>query len=395
MSNHDSLTADNLYQDPYPVYARLRKEAPVALFPETQEYFVTRFDDCCTVGTNDTVFAPSASEHRPEARVMGMPNVLSMSGESHQCLRQGIDQNLTQERVRGYVEQLARPVVNHFIDRLQARGEANLTADLFEPISVRCIGNLIGLNDTGNESLVEWFHAMSAGLQNVNGDPEVWARLDRALLDIDTQLGQLYEAALERPNDSLLSHVMHGGMPSGEVRSYAEVAPTMRVIILGGLQEPGHAAANACAGLLMNPLQASVMAQSPEEHALRAFDEGLRWISPIGVTPRVATRDFELAGTRIPEGASVAIVMASANRDERRFDDPQHFDMHRKKKPHLSFGFRPHFCSGHFLSRAIGEIALQTCFERLPNLRLDPAREVKTKGWRFRGVSDLPARWDA
>lgn len=145
----------------------------------------------------------------------------------------------------------------------------------------------------------------------------------------------------------------------------------------------------------MNPLQASVMAQSPAEHALRAFDEGLRWISPIGVTPRVATRDFELAGTRIPEGASVAIVMASANRDERRFDDPQHFDMHRKKKPHLSFGFRPHFCSGHFLSRAIGEIALQTCFERLPNLRLDPAREVKTKGWRFRGVSDLPARWDA
>ncbi len=210
-----------------------------------------------------------------------------------------------------------------------------------------------------------------------------------------TQLGGLYERALAKPDHTLMSHVMHGGMPEGTVRSLDEVMPTMKVIILGGLQEPGHAAANACAGLLLDPEQAQVFAADPKEHALRAFDEGLRWIAPIGVTPRVAAEDVVVAGTQIPAGASVAIVMASANRDRNRFDDPDRFDLFRKRRPHLSFGFRPHFCSGHALSRAMGRIALEEVFGQLPNLRLDQSREVKAKGWRFRGVTDLPATWDA
>lgn len=389
------LTGENLYRNPYPVYARLREEAPVAFFDGTKEYLVTRFEDCRAVGSNDRVFGPSGSPDRPEARVMGMPNVLTMTGEEHTSLREGIDENLTQEAVRGFVEALTRPVVEEYLAELRPRGEANLTAALFEPISVRCIGNVIGLTETPNETLVEWFHAMSAGLQNVNDDPAVWNRLDRALAEIDEQLGVLYERALAKPDHTLMSHVMHGGTPEGTVRSFDEVMPTMKVIILGGLQEPGHAAANACAGLLLNPEQAKIVATDPKQHALRAFDEGLRWIAPIGVTPRVAAEDVVVAGTQIPAGASVAIVMASANRDRNRFDDPDRFDLFRKRRPHLSFGFRPHFCSGHALSRAMGQIALEEVFGQLPDLRLDPSREVKAKGWRFRGVTDLPATWDA
>lgn len=395
MADLSALTGENLYNDPYPIYARLRREEPVAYFEGTHEYFVTRFDDCRTVGSTDRIFGPSGSADRPEARVMGMPNVLTMSGEEHACLREGIDFNLSQERVRTYVDRLTRPVVQRFIDGIKEKGEANLTTELFEPISVRCIGDVIGLTETSNENLVEWFYAMALGLQNVSNDPAVWDRLDAALADIDRQLGTLYEEALARPNHTLMSHVMHGGMPEGKARSLKEISPTMRVIILGGLQEPGHAAANACAGLLSNPEQAKVMAESPDEHAMRAFDEGLRWIAPIGVTPRVSKEDFEIAGTVIPAGSSVAIVMGSANRDETRFENADAFDMFRKKKQHVTFGFRPHFCSGHYLSRAMGEIALQEVFKQLPNLRLDPDQEVKAKGWRFRGVNVLPAKWDA
>ncbi|EJN06822.1 cytochrome P450 [Phyllobacterium sp. YR531] len=388
------LTSENLYRDPYPVYARLRKEEPVAFFEGTKEYFVTRYEDCRTVGSNDRIFGPSGSPDRPEARVMGMPNVLTMSGEEHKSLREGIDQNLTQEAVRSYVDKLTRPVVHRYLAGLKQRGAANLTADLFEPISVRCIGDVIGLTHTPNEMLVEWFHAMAAGLQNVSSDQAVWDRLDQALADIDAQMGALYERVVSKPDHTLMSHVVSGGMPDGKVRSLSEIMPTMKVIILGGLQEPGHAAANACAGLLLDPEQTKVVAADPKNHALRAFDEGLRWIAPIGVTPRVAAEDFTIADTKIPAGASVAIVMGSANRDETRFEDADRFDMFRKKRPHVSFGFRPHFCSGHFLSRAMGEIALEEVFHQLPNLRLDDNREMQAKGWRFRGVSDLPAKWD-
>ncbi len=396
----DYLNPEALFADPYPVFARLRKEAPVHFWEGTHEFLVTRYDDCRTVGSNDRIFGPAATEGRPEFRVMGMPNVLTMSGEAHGCLRQGIDQNLTQTAVRSYVEKLTRPVVNEYLAKLRGKGEANLTTELFEPVSVRCVGDLMGYENTSTEDLFEWFYAMVDGLALGAGmphdDPQsVWDRLDRADESILRESRAHYEASLEKPGHSLISHMMHIGVPEGTVRSLDEMMPTIRVMILGGFQEPGHGAANATAGILADPEQARAFAGDPDAHALNAYDEGLRWISPIGVTPRVATEDFELNGVKIPEGSTVAIVMSSANRDEDRFEDPDRFDMFRKKKPHLAFGFRPHFCSGHFLSRAMGEIALAEAFRQLPNLRLDPEKEVKAIGWRFRGVKELHARWDA
>ena len=304
--------------------------------------------------------------------------------------------------MRSYVEGLTRPVVNEYIARIKDRGEANLTADLFEPISVRCIGDVLGLKTTPNEDLLEWFHAMAEGLALGAGvphdDPQsVWDRLDAANADIDRQLGAHYEDCLKAPQqDSLTSHIMYGGMPEGKVRSLEEMMPTMRVIILGR-----PAGAGPRRGQCLRRRAFRSRAGRGRWRRIRRrtrstrFDEGLRWIAPIGVTPRVATQDFELNGVTIPEGATVAIVMSSANRDESRFEDPDRFDMFRKKKPHLAFGFRPHFCSGHFLSRAMGEIALEEVFRQLPNLRLDPEKAIRAKGWRFRGVVELPAKWDA
>lgn len=392
---NDALTGENLFNDPYPVYARLRKDAPVALFEGTHEYFVTRWSDCQTVGANDAVFGPSDSDQRPEARVFGMPNVLSMSGPEHQALRAGIDYEVQQERVDGYIEDLARPIALKYIEAIRERGEADLTQELFEPISVRLIGDLIGLQEVSNEKLQGWFHAINGGLQNtVAQDPAVWERCDGAIAEIDEVMERMYEDVCAKPDRSLFSHVVHGGLPEGQRRSFSEIMPTMRVIILGGLQEPGHGAANAVYGMLGDAGQAGLMRADPAAWALKAYDEGLRWIAPIGVTPRVAYKEFQLAGTIVPEGASVAIVLASANRDEARWDNAEAFDMNRKKKSHAAFGYRPHFCSGHYLSRAAGRIALEEAFKRLPGLRLDADKPVNVKGWRFRGVVNLPARWD-
>ncbi|MBT0669159.1 cytochrome P450 [Novosphingobium profundi] len=395
MHDATALTGENLFNDPYPVYARLRNEHGIVRFEGSREYFVTRWSDCQTVGANEKVFAPSDSQDRPEARVFGLPNVLSMSGPEHQALRTGIDYEVQQERVDGYVDALARPIVNRYIDAIATRGQADLTQDLFEPISVRLIGDLIGLKHIPNPQLQAWFHAINGGLQNIVAqDPEVWRTCDSAIAEIDAVLRPLYETVSARPDSSLFSHAVHGGLPDGQRRAFDAIMPTIRVIILGGLQEPGHGAANAALGVLQDEVQGALLREQPSAFALKAYDEGLRWIAPIGVTPRVAQEDFVLSGTRIEEGASVAIVLASANRDASRWEKADTFDMTRKKKAHASFGYRPHFCSGHYLSRAVGRIALEEAFTRLRNLRLDPAGEVQTKGWRFRGVTHLPARWD-
>ncbi len=390
----DDLTSGNLFDDPYPVYARLRREAPVIHFPETNEWLVTRWQECQTVGARDDVFGPSGSADRPEARVMGMPNVLTMSGPSHASLRKGIEARVVAEPAAAFVETVGRPAIRKYIESIRARGAADLTRDLFEPISVRLVATVIGLAEIEDATLMRWFHALNGGLQNVADDPAIWAACERARTEIDDALRPVVERVTREPDDSLVSGVVHGGLPDGETRSFEEIMPTMRVILLGGLQEPGHGAANAALGLLQDPEQAAAMSADPLALAQRAYDEGLRWIAPIGLTPRVAKEDFELAGISIPAGASVAIVLASANRDETRFEAAERFRLDRPRKQHVAFGYRPHFCSGIFLSRAIGRVSLEEAFRQLPGLRLDPAGEVRTKGWRFRGVTNLPARWD-
>jgi len=395
MDQTTELTGENLFNDPYPVYARLRSEAEIRQFEGTHEYFVTRWRDCQTVGANDQVFGPSDSDLRPEARVFGMPNVLSMSGPDHQALRAGIEYEVQQKRVDEYIERIARPIAVEYLEKVRERGEADLTQELFEPVSVRLIGDLIGLKDVPNDRLQGWFHAINGGLQNtVANDPAVWERCDTAIAEIDEIMRPIYEAVRDKPDSTLFSHVVHSAADGGPPREFEAIMPTMRVIILGGLQEPGHGAANAAYGLLSNPGQLAQIQAEPGEYALKAYDEGLRWIAPIGVTPRVAYQEFELGGTVIPEGASVAIVLASANRDEERWEDAEAFDMNRKKKGHAAFGYRPHFCSGHYLSRAAGRIALEEAFTRLKGVRIAPDRQVNVQGWRFRGVTNLPARWD-
>ncbi len=389
------LTADNLFNDPYPVYARLRREAPVQHFAATGEFLVTRWKDCFTVGTKDSVFVPSDSSRRPEARVMGLPNILSLSGPPHAALRKGIDANLTAPAVAKYAEELVRPIARQYVESLRARGSADLTKDLFEPISVRVVATVLGLSHVDNSSLVRWFHALNGGLQNVANDPDVWALCDAARAEIDSVLRPIIERVTREPDDSIISHMVHGGLPEGEARSFVELMPTVRVTLLGGLQEPGHGAANAVYGLLSNPAQSTLVQQDPARYAQTAYDEGLRWIAPIGVTPRLASEDFELAGTLIPAGSSVAIVMASANRDESRYPESEAFRLDREALPHAAFGYRRHVCSGQHLSRVIGRVSIQETYRMLANLRLDPQREVVTKGWRFRGVMNLPALWDA
>lgn len=389
------LTERNLFVDPYPLYARLRRDAPVHVFEETGETLITRWADCRTVGANDGIFLASSKTTTPEARVFGMPNILSMSGNPHAALRLGIDKSLRPEVVSEYIETMARPFAQQFVAEVQRHGRADLTPEIFERVSVRVVAAVLGLGEIDSETLVRWFSSLNQAMQGEQDDPRINAAFHTACSEIDAVLGPVVERLTVEPDQSLLSHMVHGGMPDGQHRTYADISPTIRVFLLGGLQEPGHGAANAALGVLQDPQLTQAITRDPASLALRAYDEGLRWIAPIGGTSRMATRDFELAGTRIPEGASVLIVLASANRDETFFENADQFQVDRQRRQHASFGYRPHYCAGHALGRAIGRITLEEVFGSLSNIRLDPENPPETRGWRFRAVARLPVLWDA
>ena len=175
----------------------------------------------------------------------------------------------------------------------------------------------------------------------------------------------------------------------------ATMLPTLKVILLGGMQEPGHAAGTTLAGLLSrgrSRRRSTILALVRD-----AVEEGLRWVSPIGTQTRRA-----LVETRARRDDACPRARTSASSSRRRTatrtvwgptaDD---FDLFRPKRTHAAFGFGPHFCSGHHFSRVQMRIALTRLFERLPGLRLDPERPPLFTGWEFRAPRHLHVLWDA
>jgi cytochrome P450 len=386
-----ATTLDELEADPYPLYARLRAERPVAWIPVLERWVVTRWDDCHAL-TDRAVLRNSSQELDD---YFGMPNILSMEGPEHRGLRQGVDRRFRPQAIRSGFEELARPIARRYVERVRAQGRCDATTDVLEPISVRVIGDMLGFADVDDATLQRWFHALSADMVNFAGDPAVRAEGDRARAEIDVDLRDRIARLVREPDGSALSEMVHVGTADGAPRGFDDLISSMRVIILGGFQEPGHGAANTLLGLLSDDEQLALALADPATALPGAVHEGLRWIAPFGFAERRALEDVEIQGVAIPAGAEMALVLSSCNRDESRYDDPDRFDLRRERIPHASFGFGTHYCSGHAVTRPLEEIMLGEMLAGLPGLRADPERPPVVHGVAVRGAWSLPVVWDA
>ncbi len=189
--------------------------------------------------------------------------------------------------------------------------------------------------------------------------------------------------------------MLHDGMPEGRTRSVDDLIGTVGVMIVGGIQEPAHAAANTLLGLLGRPEQAARLTDDASAWSPRAVEEGLRWLSPFGMTEKRTTADTTLGGLLFPTGTEVSMVIGSANRDPARYADPDVYDLDRDPQPHMSFGYGVHFCIGHYVARVLAQVMIEEMFARLPNLRPDPERKPVVHGWANRATLKLPLVWDA
>jgi cytochrome P450 len=292
--------------------------------------------------------------------------------------------------VAGYIDDLVQPIADAALAALLARDEptADLMTAYFEPISVLSLGAVLGLGHLRAETLQEWFHGLAMGATNFEGDPEKQRINDEMAARIDEALRPLMTALRQSPDGSTIASML----TVGRLRTIEEVMPSLKVIILGGMQEPGHGAGSCLAGLLADPQQLDLLRREPERWD-DAVHEGLRWVAPIGTQTRQAMADVDLGGTTIPAGAPVGAVVASACRDAALFADPDRFDITRPRRPNAAFGFGPHFCAGHAFARAQERIALCTLVEALPGLALDRRHDVVFRGWEFRAPTSLHATW--
>jgi cytochrome P450 len=303
-----------------------------------------------------------------------------------------------------------RPIAEQYLADLQAADGAEagepveLMADYLEPISTRCLAVVLGLGDVEMPTLRRWFHGLSLGATNYERDPDKQAVADATAAEIDEVVVPQLERLRREPDDSTMSHMLHAG--ASEPRAVEFVLPSLKVAILGGMQEPGHGAGTVLAALL-DPANATQLAAVRAELAgggnslvVAAVEEGVRWVAPIGTQLRTAVRDVDLGGVTIPAGAPVAAVLASANRDDAVFPDPDRFDMFRhvrsvdqgvadQSKGQAGYGFGKHFCSGHSFARHQMRIAVEVLLQAHPTLALAGTGAVRFQGWEFRAPAEL------
>jgi cytochrome P450 len=378
------VTVEELDRDPYPTYARLRAQHPIAWVPAVQLWFVTRWDDVTAVGKDRERFT-AAVEGSPLARTLG-PNVLTIDGDEHRRMRAALAPALRAGAVDGYAAGVVTPIAERLFAAFADRGHADLNAELFEPVSVLALGAVLGLGELDADTLRRWFAGLATGGANFEGDPAKQAVADATSREIDETVGPIMDRLVRAPDGSLLSHMLAG-------LTREETLANLKLILLGGMQEPGHGAANAMYGALTHPDVRQALLADPARSD-RAVDEGLRWLSPVGTMTRQVVEETELGGVTLPAGATVAAVLASANRDAGHWTDPDRMDLGREEGGHRAFGFGAHFCAGNLLARYEMTVPFRTLFERCRDLRLDPAQEVEIDGWEFRGVKRLPVCWD-
>lgn len=384
------FSVEDIERDPYSIYARLRKDNPVAYSPALNSWLVTRWDDVRFVTTNPELFK-AEDDNAPVVKYFGKPAIIHADGDVHRELRQGVAPHYMPKKVASYIEDLVRPIARDCIAAMDTSKPVDLVDAYFEPISVLTLARSFGVMDVDVATLRDWFHGLALGAINFSDDPERARICEETKAKIDAAMAPVFERIEKEPDSSPLSHMMYHGMPEGERRSRAFIMPSVLVTLLGGMQEPGHGACNTMIGLMENPDQMAKVRGDLGETLRRAVAEGVRWVAPIGTQIRATTQDIEIGGVTVPAGQTVSAVLASANRDEGVFANPDRFDIERPETGLASFGFGAHFCAGKWLALAQMELAIRILLETFDEITLDRSQPYEFFGWEFRAPTTLYA----
>ncbi|HKU31382.1 MAG TPA: cytochrome P450 [Arthrobacter sp.] len=384
------VEAGQLLRDPYSTYARLRREAPIAFVPHMNRYFVTTFRECFDVEMDQATFSSRENaDHSTMIRSMGRP-LLRKDDPAHKDERNAMAPALRPVAIKKHWNAVFRANAEKYIRRLRDAGsEADLCRDFAVPYAADNPGSVIGLHNIAAEQMMHWSHTLIAGTANVTDDPAVWVETDSVRAQIDEAIDRALARISGGPEPSMISAMLSAGLDEESLRA------NVRLTISGGMNEPSHVISSAVWALSAFPDQRELVLAGRRTWR-DVFEETARFQSPVGMYPRRATRETILNGVLIPEDATLALIVASANRDEARFDRPEVFDLNRDSTSHLAFGNGTHICAGNWVARAmVGEIALPALYSAFPGLTAVEPDKTDFHGWVFRGIRSLPVALSA
>ncbi|MHC0432655.1 cytochrome P450 [Streptomyces sp. O3] len=384
----DAPDLEALQRDPYPVYARARAAQGLTFVPELDAWLVSRYADVREVLRRPEDFSSAAALRAdvlpaPEALAVlgagpgGGPVVITSDGAAHQRLRAPLLRGLSAARVAEAREFLAKRA-NALVDGFAADGRAELMADFAARLPGEVIGHLLGLSP--DEAAVA-VHG-SRRTEELLFRPLPVEEQVRAARDVVAGQELLAAHAVRRwaePGTDLTSEMTRalapdGPEPSGE--RLAEIVSNLHNLLIAGHTTTTALLGTALHQLLSHRERWEALCADPDSIP-SVITEAVRWGSPVQGFRRVTTRPVTLADTALPEGTTVFVSYAAANRDPALTPDPDSFDPSRGPTRHLGFGHGPHGCPGAGLAREELRIALTALAHRLPSLRLAPGARVE------------------
>jgi cytochrome P450 len=402
MISNVNIASSAFKANPYPFYARLRAEAPVysIRLPDKQiAWLVTRYDDVVTV-LKDERFAKDRWKALTPQQVAKLPwvpkkflplsrNMLDLDAPDHTRLRSLVHKAFTPRLVEA-MRLRVQNLTEELLDAVQRRGRMDLIRDYALPLPTTIISQMLGVPEQDRNKFHRWSSAIVSSTSSKFG----MLKAIPHVLAFMRYIRKLIEIRPSHPADDLLTALVHAE-EAGDQMSQDELLAMVFLLLVAGHETTVNLIGNGTLALLEFPDQMEKLRNEPGMIKF-AVEELLRFHSPLETaTERFAREVLTLAGVVIPRGALVYAVLASANRDESQFENPDTLDLARANNKHLSFGLGAHYCLGAPLARLEGQIAINTLLRRLPELRLAiPHHKLQwRKGLVLRGLEALPVEF--
>ena len=393
------MTADTdagLYYDPsdletneYEAWHRLREEQPVYRNDELEFWALSQFDDVWLAYHDTATFSSThgvmlESIVRPE----NVSSIIFMDPPEHEVMRRLVTRAFTPRRIND-LEAHATELVDEYLDPFVGSDGFDFVEDFGARLPAMMIGHMLGVPEADRDMVRRWFDRQS---HHEVGEtkPSMTAMMARIAL-------QRYASALvserrERPRDDMISVLLEAEVDeAGETRGLTDLEVVHFVLLLGGagVETVGRFLSWAAVTLARNPDQRQLLVDDPSLIP-NAIEELLRYDAPSPVIGRWSTRDVEVHGVTVPAESKVMLLVGSANRDPREFDEPDQFDVRRSINRHLTFGHGAHFCIGAALARMEARIALAGALSRFPSWEIDESELVRVLSTTVRGFSSVP-----
>jgi cytochrome P450 len=392
------ITSAAFKADPFPFYEKLRKESPVVsvrLPDKRRVWLVTRYDDVQFV-LRDGRFVKNllnalspeqqkAQPWKPEIKRILEKNMLDTDEPDHRRLRNLVHKAFTPSRVE-QLQTRVQEITDELLDDLARKGRGDLLESFALALPLRVIMELLGIpleDQAAFQRRVKNLVRIPTALNMLLVIPSVYL--------IVGYFKKLFAKRREKPADDLITALVQAREGS-DLLSEDELVAMAFILLIAGHETTVNLIASGTLALLQNPSQRHLLQRDPTLSKV-AVEELLRFTCPVETaTERYTTEAVTICGVTIPKGELVFAALASANRDENIFEEPNKLDITREKNKHLAFGQGIHYCVGAPLARLEGQIAFATLFQKLPKLRLAVSPE-KLK-WRpmmsLRGLVSLP-----